>query len=142
MAVHQCTRFSIYPRVTDERAVMSIGKFLLGIRNRGIKLNPDISRCIECFDDTDFAGNWDKVDAGNPENVLFRTGYISIINGCPVTWASKLQIEIVLPTIDAEYTAMSQSTRQIIPLVNLIKELNSPLDFGMKNSDLQYDLYE
>ena len=101
MAVHQCTRFSIYPRVTDERAVMSIGKYLLGIRNKGIKLNPDISRCIECFDDTDFAGSWYKVDVGNPENVLFRTGYIIIIHGCPVTWSSKLKIEIVLFTTDA-----------------------------------------
>ena len=50
--------------------------------------------------------------------------------------------KIVLSTAEAEYIALSQSTRQIIPLVNQIKELNSALDFGMTKSDLQCDLYE
>ena len=51
--------------------------------------------------DADFAGNWDKSDAGNPENVLSRTGYIIFIYGCPVIWSSKLQTEIALSTAEA-----------------------------------------
>ena len=142
MAVHQCARFSIDPRITHERAIMRIGKYLLGTRDKGIRFTPDKSRGIECFVDADFAGSWDKADAGNPENVLSRTGYIIFIHGCPVVWSSKLQTEIALSTAEAEYIALSQSTREIIPLVNLIKELNSALNFGMKDKDLQCNLYE
>ena len=79
---------------------------------------------------------------GNPENVLSRTGYIISIHGCPVTWTSKLQSEIALSTAEAEYIALSQSTCEIIPLMNLLKELNSVLDFGMKDDDFQCTLYE
>ena len=105
MAVHQCARFSIDPRITHERAIMRIGKYLLGTRDKGIRFTPDKSRGIECFVDADFAGSWDKADAGNPENVLSRTGYIIFIHGCPVVWSSKLQTEIALSTAEAEYIA-------------------------------------
>ena len=137
MAVHQCARFSNDSRITHERAVMRIGKYLLGTRDRGIKFIPDKSKGIECFADADFAGSWDKADAGNPENVLSRTGYTISIFGCPVLHVSKLQTEIALSTAEAEYIALSQATRDIIPLINLLKELNDTLKLGMKESDLQ-----
>lgn len=142
MAVHQCARFSIDPRITHERAVMRIGKYLLATKERGIKFTPDTSKGVECHVDADFAGSWDQADSGNPENVLSRTGYIISIYGCPVTWTSKLQTEIALSTAEAEYIALSQSTREIIPLMNLLKELNLTLNFGMKEKDFQCTLYE
>ena len=58
MAVHQCARFCIEPKITHERAVMRIGKYLLNNRDRGIKFYPDKTRGIECFVDVDFAGSW------------------------------------------------------------------------------------
>ena len=142
MAVHQCARFSADPKITHERAVMRIGKYLLGTKDRGLKFTPDTSKGVECHVDADFAGSWDKADSGNPENVLSRTGYIISIHGCPVTWTSKLQSEIALSTAEAEYIALSQSTREIIPLMNLLKELNSVMNFGMKEDDFQCTLYE
>ena len=57
MDVHQCDRFSIDPRITHERSVMMIGKYLLGTRDRDIKVTPDKSRGIECFVDANFAGS-------------------------------------------------------------------------------------
>ena len=45
-AVHQCARFSLDPRITHERAIMRIGKYLLGTRDRGIGFTPDKSRGI------------------------------------------------------------------------------------------------
>ena len=65
MAVHQCARFSQDPRITHERAITYIGKYLLERKERGIKLAPDPSRGTECFVDADFAGSWDKADDGN-----------------------------------------------------------------------------
>ena len=102
MAVHQCARFCIDPKVTHERAIMRIGKYLLSTKERGIKFTPNKDRGMECYVDADFAGSWDKADSGNPENVLSRTGYILYYYGCPVIWSSKLQTEIALSTTEAE----------------------------------------
>ena len=120
MAVHQCARFCIEPKITHERAVMRIGKYLLHTRDKGLKFYPNKTKGIECFTDADFAGSWDKADAENPENVLSRTGYIIFYCGCPVQWCSKLQTEIALSTAEAEYIALSQATREIIPFINLL----------------------
>ena len=61
MAVHQCARFCVDPKITHERAIMRIGKYLLGSKDRGVKFSLDSSRGLECYVDADFAGSWDKV---------------------------------------------------------------------------------
>ena len=40
-------------------------------------------------------------------------------------WASKLQTQIALSTTEAEYIALSTSLRDIIPLMELVKELQA-----------------
>ena len=40
--------------------------------------------------------------------------------GCPLTWSSKIQTEIALSTTEAEYIALSQSLREVIPMMNLL----------------------
>ena len=65
----------------------------------------------------DFAGSWDAGDSNNPENVMSRTGYIIQHTGCPVIWYSKLQTEIALSTMEAEYIALSQAMQEVIPLL-------------------------
>ena len=125
MATHQCARFCQDPKALHERAVRHIGKYLLGTKTRGIKFTPDSSKGIECYVDADFAGNWHKADSDNPENVLSRTGYVIYYGGCPVFWCSKLQTEIALSTAEAEYIALSQAMRDVIPLMQLTTELST-----------------
>ena len=125
MDVQQCARYCIDPKVTHERAVMRIGEFLLGNRDKGLNLTPDKSKEIECYVDADFAGSWYRADAIYHENVLSRTGYMIFYYECPVIWCSKLHIKIALSTAEVEYIALSQATWKIIPLMNSLKE-NKP----------------
>ena len=90
MAVHQCARFSTDPKLSHERAVKRICKYLLGTQKRGIIYKPDSSKGIEVFVDANFAGAWNKADSNNPENVLSRTGFVIFYAGCPILWSSKL----------------------------------------------------
>jgi hypothetical protein len=53
-----------------------------------------------------------------------RIGYIISFSGCPITWASKLQTQIVFITIEAEYIALSQSLREVIPMSNLLMKIS------------------
>ena len=124
MAVHQCARFSMNPKLTHERAVKRIGRYLLGTKDRGIIYKPNMMKGLECYVDADFAGGWAKADADNPDNVLSRTGYIITYAGCPLIWASRMQTEISLSTAESEYIALSTSMRDVISIMQLMDEIN------------------
>ena len=122
MATHQCARFNADPRLSHERAVKRIVKYLLDSKDKGIVYKPDLSRGLECFVDADFAGGWKDSDKDSPESVLSRTGYVIMFAGCPITWCSKLQTEIALSTTESEYIALSTAMRGVIPFLNLMEE--------------------
>ena len=125
MAVHQCARFNANPMLCHEKAVKYIARYLLTSQDKGIHYKPDHTRGLECYVDADFAGGWSSGDVTNPECVLSRTGYVIMYAGCPLTWCSKLQTEIALSTTEAEYIALSQSMREVIPFMNLIVEVGN-----------------
>lgn len=54
---------------------------------------------------------------------------------CPIHWVSKLQTEIALSTAEAEYIALSQALREVIPLMTLMEEINEvfPLHISKPN---------
>ncbi len=130
MAVHQAARFTIDPKLSHERAVQRIGKYLIGTKDKGIIFKPDTKKGLECFVDADFAGGWSQATAEDASTVLSRTGYVINFAGCPLIWCSKLQTEIALSTTEAEYIALSQALREVIPIMELLKEVNEifPID--------------
>lgn len=75
--------------------------------------------------DADFAGLWSPNVAHDPISVKSRTGYGITFANCPILWSSKLQTEIALSTTEAEYIAMPQSARDLIPMHDLLLELAS-----------------
>eukprot|EP00957_Ditylum_brightwellii_P002070 159188-Ditylum_brightwellii.AAC.1 len=42
---------------------------------------------------------------------------------CPIIWASKLQIQVVLSTFKAEYIALLMALQDVIPMMQLLKEM-------------------
>jgi hypothetical protein len=59
----------------------------------------------------------------DPSTAKSQNGWIIFYAGCPVSWASKLQSQIALSTTKAEYIAMSQALRDLIPIINLQQEM-------------------
>lgn len=133
MAVHQCTRFCNNPMLSHEKAVKRIVKYLSMTSERGIMFNLDKTRGVECYTDTDFAGSWNAEDSEDATNVLSRSGYIIYYVGCPVLWKSKLQTEIVLSMTEAEYIALSQALREVIPFMELLKEMKPIFNLYLPN---------
>ncbi len=142
MAVHQCARFCNDPKLSHERAVKRIARYLLGTKDKGIICQPDPSRGLECIVDADFAGGWDRGDSDNPENVMSRTGYIILYAGFPIVWCSKLQTEIALSTMEAEYIALSQALCEVIPLTNLMHELEAVVPFYNPTPSIRCKIFE
>jgi hypothetical protein len=123
-AVHQCARFSVAPKRIHEIADCHIVRYLKGTRTKGYILCPSTTRTLDCYVDADFAGLWTTNNSHLPTSVKSRSGYIITFASCPILWSSKLQTEIALSTTEAEYIAMSQATRDLIPMRDLLQELS------------------
>ncbi|EJK56553.1 hypothetical protein THAOC_23538, partial [Thalassiosira oceanica] len=76
----------------------------------------------------DFAGLWGHEHPQDPHCVRSRTGFLINLSGCPVVWSSKLQSEIALSTMEAEYVALSTACRSLFPVVDLLREIGLCLD--------------
>ena len=123
-AVHQCARFCEDPKEEHAKAVEYLVKYLAGTKDKGIFLHPKDAPIIDVYADADFAGNWNKMTAEwDPSTAKSRTGYLINFAGCPIHWASKLQTQIALSTTEAEYVALSQSLREAIPVMQLVREM-------------------
>ena len=103
---------------------------------------PDLTQSLHCFVDADFAGGWSQADSENADNVLSRTGYVIMYADCPILWVSRLQTEIALSTAEAEYIALSQSLRDVIPLITLLKEINTVFPVHVKTPTFVCKVHE
>ena len=128
-AVHQCARFTHNPKASHAKAVKRICRYLKGTRDQGMILTPS-KDClsVDCYVDADFAGQWNSEDPQDPLCVKSRTGYVLMVADCPVHWVSKLQTEIAVSTMEAEYIALSLAMRDLIPLRGLVDEIKTMFD--------------
>jgi Reverse transcriptase (RNA-dependent DNA polymerase) len=128
MAVHQCARFTHFPKKSHEEAIMRICRYLKGTSTKGLIFNPNDEMRLDCYVDADFAGLYNAEDHQDPVCVKSRTGYCITLGSCPVLWVSKLQTEIALSTVEAEYIALSQSIRDLLPMRRLLQGIGSKLN--------------
>ena len=124
-AVHQCARFCSNPRQTHGAAVKRIGRYLKTTPDSGLIFDPRGDHSLHAYCDADFAGRWTKKTSATRSSTLNRTGFVILYSGCPILWHSKLQTEIALSTCEAEYIALSQCARVLIPLRRLLENICS-----------------
>ena len=86
-------------------------------------LCPQQSLRVDCYVDADFAGLFSVSNKQDPVSVKSRTGYVIMYRGAPLLWASKMQTQIALSTMEAEYIALSQAMRDLIPIREVLKEI-------------------
>ena len=129
--VHQCTMISHNLKHSHEVGIKHVARYLMGARDKGLILFPDTSKLqLDLFADADFAGLFVAEDKHDLESVKSRAGLIMSFGGVPIFGSSKLQTEIALSTLEAEYIVLSQGTRELVSASNLVMELkrNTTLD--------------
>ena len=57
---------------------------------------------------------------------------------CPILCVSKLQTEIALSTTEAEYIALSQAMRDLIPFIALVEDVSKILGIEYFVPEVQY----
>ena len=121
---HQIAKYSSDPREPHGEAILYLVRYLKRTCDLGICFKPDPDKGFECYCDADFSGNWNKQFAPvDPSASKSCSGWAVFYAGCPVCWASKLQSQVALSTTEAEYIAVSQALRDVIPVMNLIQEM-------------------
>jgi hypothetical protein len=100
-----------------------IGRYLMATADKEIICSPK-KESFQCYCDADFSGNWNPdIAEHDGATARSRSGYIIMYVYCPIVWASRLQTEIALSSTESEYVALSQSLREVLPLMRLVEEL-------------------
>ena len=124
-AVHACARYTHQPKKSHATAVKHILRYLKGTSSKGMVIKPNNIHELNCYVDSDFAGLYPVYPDQDPSSTKSRTGYVIFYQGCPVLWVSKMQTQCALSTMESEYLALSQSMRDLIPLREILKEINN-----------------
>ena len=100
-AVSQAARFAFQPKRCHELALIRIGQYLKGTRDKGMILKPSRAEKfkMDVYVDSDFMGIYGQEERNDPDNVKSRTGHVICLNDCPIIWQSKLQESIALSTM-------------------------------------------
>jgi hypothetical protein len=113
---HQCTRHCERPKLQHIKAVKRLGRYLLAAQDKGLI-------GMECWVDAAHASEWSSKPAGtDPRTARSRMGYVITYAGYPMHWTSKIQTEIALSSTEAEYIALSQAMREVLPIIWLLEE--------------------
>ena len=86
-------------------------------------MQSDGSFKLSCYVNSDFGGPFRSKDPGNPVSVKPRTGYLIKFGSVPIIWVSKLETQIALSPSTEEYTALSQSKHDLIPLWEKVQKI-------------------
>jgi len=122
-AMHQSTRFVSDPEECHIQAMLCIGRYLHATKENGLIYRPR-AQSFDFWCDADFRGNWSPVTAHDDSSTAkSRTGFVITFAGCLIAWTIKLQTEVALSTMEAEFIVLSKGLRSYIPLMGLITEL-------------------
>jgi hypothetical protein len=123
-AVHPAARFSHDPRHSHSIAVKRILRYLKSTADKGLIMTPGFDHRVDCYVDSDFAGMFSVEHCHDPVSVKSRTGYVILYRGSPLLWVSKLQTQIALSTMEAEYVALSQSMQDLITICQILRKFS------------------
>jgi hypothetical protein len=122
-AVSQVARFNHNPKQSHAQAIKMILRYLKGTADKGMIVKPCGMLQLDDYADADFCGLFRSDPDTSPTSAKSRTGFIITLSDVPLVWRSQLQSEISLSTLEAEYSALSQSLRTLLPLRTLLIEV-------------------
>src|SRR5579862_7287268 len=110
-------------------AAKHILHYLKGTLNLSIRYRHPVTSLVG-FSDADWAGNLDTRRS--------TTAYVVMLNNGAVVWRSQRQPSVALSTIEAEYMALMEATKELIWMRGFLKELgygsdNDPTDLFTDN---------
>jgi hypothetical protein len=118
-AVSKLAQFNSNPTMTHLKAAMHVARYLKGTRNLCIvyKRQPSIINIV----------GYSDADWGSDENDrISYTGYMFMVHGGPASWTSHKQTTVANSTMESEYMALSDASREAVARGQFFQELNIP----------------
>ena len=114
-AVNHLARFLQNPSQQHINAAKHIWRYIAGTVDKGLLFKRGNNLEMAVYTDSDFMGC--------PETSRSTSGCLITLAGAPVVWRSQLQKEVVLSSTEAEYLALTECTREVAWMRNLLYEL-------------------
>ena len=105
-------RFMSAPRQEHWRALIGVVRYLKGTLSYGLQYDGKVLGELVGYSDSDFGGDPDKRRS--------TTGYVFMLAGGVISWASKLQPTVAASTTEAEYMAAAHATKEALWLRKLM----------------------
>lgn len=107
------------PGLEHWKAAIRVLRYLKATCNHGLCFggNDSNNHVLVGYSDADYAGN--------PDTRRSTSGYVFILNGGAVTWSSRRQPIVALSTMQSEYIAASEATREAVWLRRLLDNLST-----------------
>ena len=128
-AVGQLSQFLNNPSSKYMLAVKRVLRYLQGTPSLGITYGPPPSR-LTGYSDADWAG-----DVNTRRST---TGYVVMLNNGAVAWRSQRQPTVALSTMEAEYMALTEATKELKWIRTFLAELGCN---GQSTDSTPTDLY-
>jgi hypothetical protein len=129
-AVGKLSQFLNNPSSKHMLAVKRILRYLQGSSSLGITYCPPPSK-LTGFSDADWAGDVDTRRS--------TTGYVVMINNGAVAWKSHKQPTVALSTMEAEYMALTEATKELKWVRTFLAELGQNDDKSAVPTNLYSD---
>jgi len=125
--VSQLSRFMQRPSQHHlSRAIRACG-YLAGTKHIGICLGNDSNLTSQQVK-RDQVYTYSDASFCDQEDSKSSYGYLLFMNGSPLTWAARTQIDLALSTCEAEYIALSHATSESLYMMTLMEELGYKQD--------------
>lgn len=108
-------RSTAEPKQSDMDLALRIVSYLVQTRTHGIELGGAKTKSLETYIDSAWGGC--------KETRRSTTGYVSFFLGSPINWTSKRQATVSSSSMEAEYVAAAEATKDVIWLRSLLEEL-------------------
>ena len=76
---------------------------------------------MQALVDAVFAGTWNLAESDLLTSSLSSSGHVIKIANCPVHWVSAIQSKVALSATEAACIPLSQSTRDLMPIRQMIE---------------------
>lgn len=113
-ATNLLSRFCVNPKLIHWKMAKRVLRYLKGTIDYGINYSNS---------EKSFVGYVDADWAGDNSDRRSCTGYVVCIAGGPVSWKCKKQKSVALSTMEAEYMALSELTKEVIYMRNLLDHM-------------------
>ena len=123
-AVGAVSQYCSNPGRQHWMAVKRIFRYLKGTVNHAIEYK---AGGLIGYSDADWAGSLDDRRS--------TTGYVFLLAGGSVSWSSKKQPTVALSTVEAEYMALSQATKEGIWIRRFLSEVGIGIGIGATLTD-------